>query len=592
MAKPIDDSQLLKLAADPRAPLFNAIRGGTVVSSLVVLGGLFSFLAVVLAGEMGDVDGVWALRALDLPTATEFQDWLQPGRHGWGSGALYQPPLATWVAALVIPHFNGELPVSWRFLSFLANSLSVWAMYLLGRRLGGASFGVAVVIAICGHPVILRLATGTSPAALGILWMTLTVWGYLGHLEAPPQFVSLRMLAGSIAWGLAFFTVGPVAAALFIPMLVHSWLLRGGRGDSHRSPLNRIWYLWLGLRTLTGFLITALCFSAWWPLMMMGDYGSDFWYSWWTGEINLVSPSTETVSFWRVWLHQNTYLAGFLAVGLFSAISELRAPATEIVRRRYQFVLLWWLTALAIRILFNAPFLCRTGLIDAWDGMLLLPTVLLATWGAQAIVLRQVQMGGETVLVILTLGLATWRMTNRPWIGCLGALLGLILISVLPTVVSRFRRGFRPWSERDWRLVLQFSCITIALAHVASGLAEFPSPSSESRTLTEFRKRVSALSRRSRVMLVSPNRSVPESVLFVIRSHFPDATLQAGSRDGGGTREFTRIPQVGEMVVEWTQYEVSTVNDLPADRQAAPIGDPLRFRGRRLIIYSVQPRQL
>ena len=119
-----------------------------------------------------------------------------------------------------------------------------------------------------------------------------------------------------------------------------------------------------------------------------------------------------------------------------------------------------------------------------------------------------------------------------------------------------------------------------------------PISTSECRTLAEFRKRIAALPSDSRLALVSPNGRVPEALLFVVRSHFPDSTQVSGAREGALTRELKATPQVGELVVEWTQYEVGIMNELPADRQAASIGDPLRFRGRRLMIYKVEQRQL
>ena len=592
MPKSIDDSQLLRLAADPRTTLFPPLGGGNVFGPFVFLAGLYACLALVMAGEFRDVDSLWGLRALDLPAATEVQDWLEPGRNGWGSGAALQPPLATWVAALAIPNVVNQSPVSWRLLSVAMTCFTIWAMYLLGRRLGGAAFGACVVVAMCGHPVILNLATSTGPGAMGLLWLALTVWGFLGHLEGPPQLVSMRMLAGSVAWGLALLTVGPVAVALFFPMVLHSWLLHEGRHQSNQTRWSRLWHLWLGIRTLAGFLITALSFSGWWQLMMLTNYGTEFSYAWCTGQIRLYFPSTDAESFWREWLQQNTFLIGFLTAGLVTVANELRSPTTELDRRRCQFILLWWLTALIFRGLFNTPLLCQSGLIEAWDGMLLLPTVLLAAWGARAIVLRQISATGEASLLVFTVGLAVWRATRSPWLGVLCAVLALVAISVLPTVAPRFRRGFRQWSERDWRFVLQFSMVIIAIGHLTAGLLEFPAPTSECRTLAEFRKRIAALPSDSRLALVSPNGRVPEALLFVVRSHFPDSTQVSGAREGALTRELKATPQVGELVVEWTQYEVGIMNELPADRQAASIGDPLRFRGRRLMIYKVEQRQL
>ena len=602
MAQPLDDSQLLRLAADPRTRLFPPLRGSTVFGPLVVLAGLIPGLALVLAGELGDIDSLWALRTLDVTVALELQSWLEPGRNGLGNAVAYQPPLTTWVAALTVPQWGSEHPVSWRMLSLAFSCGTIWAMYFLGRRLGGPSYGVVVAVVLCGHPIVLRLATGTGPAALGMLWIAVTVWGFLGHLEGPPQLVSLRMLAGSVAWGLALLTVGPVAVVLFVPMLAHTWLLHEDRHQFGRSAWARrwqlrLWHLWLGLRTLAGFMITALSFSAWWQLMMLTNHGGDFWYSWCLGQVRVNFPSAENCSFWRDWLRQNTFLFGCLVIGLASVFQELKKPTSELARRRSQFVLVWWLTAFVARAFFDAPALCRSALIDAWDGMLLLPSVLLAAWGVRAVVLRQVQLAGEAMLVVLTLGLGVWRMTDRPWMGLLAAMLGLLVVALLPSIVPRIRRGARPWAERDWSGGLQFAMIALACGHMSAGLVEWHEPTDEtteeSRTLTEFRKRVIAVAPHSRITLVSPNGIIPESLLFVTRSHRSESTVVIpGTPDGIGQRESMDIPQVGDIVIEWTHHEAGIMNDLPADRQGIAVGDQLHFRGRRLMMYRVEARQL
>lgn len=593
MAKPLDDSQLLRLASDPRTRLFPPLRGATVFGPLVVLTGLIPCLTAVLAGEFGDTAAGWALRAIDVMVAGEIQDVLEPGRTGLAKAFVHQPPLSSWLLAMIVPGLGSDRLIHWRVMSLALECCAVWATYLLGRRLGGASFGLAATVLICGHPVMLRVATGTSPAALGIFLLVVSAWGFLGHLEGPPQLVSLRMLAGSVAWGLALLAVGPVAVVFFLPMLFHAWLLQEGRyhtpGESMRA---RLWQLWLGMRTMVVFMITALSFSGWWHLLMTGNYGGDFWLSWWSGQVILNSPPESVQSFWRDWLSQNSMIVSWLIVGLVSVFREISNPSSEIGRRRCQFVLIWWLTALIARVVFDIPDLRRSVLIDAWDALLLLPTALLTAWGLRAMVTRQTDPITEILVVSVTLGLIVWRFTKHPWIGAVVFVVSGAILLLLPAMKLYLRRGARRWTQRDWKRLMGFSVVLILSVHMISGLVEFPPPTLESRSLTELRKRISTIAPAPRVTLLTSNGIAPEPLLFVLRSHWPRSQfVVSGSREGRASREGVAANSAKELVIEWTRQEIRISNELPADRQAVVLGDPLRFRGRRLRIYGVGPRQ-
>jgi len=592
MVNPLDDSQLLRLASDPRTRLFPPLRGATVFGPLVVLTGLAPFLVAMLGTELGDNSAGWGLRAIDVMSAVSIQECLEPGHNGLGRGYVHQPPLSSWLLAVTAPCLGTDQLLSWRILSATAQCLAIWAMYLLGRRLGGASFGLITALALCGHPVMLRIATVTNPAAVGSLLLIIAVWGYLGHLEGPPQLVSLRMLAGSVAWGLSLLAVGPVALALFVPMLIHAWLLNAGLHDREHPARSRMRQLWLGLRTLAVFVMTALSFSGWWQLMMLTSYGSEFLNSWWSGQVAMSFPADTPKSYWRECLSQNSFLVGWLIVGLVRGIGELRRPSSELERRRSQFVLVWWSTAVVIRIVFDIPALRRCVLMDAWDVFLLLPTVLLAAMGIKAFVLRQTSQLTEGLLLAAPLGLYVWRLTLQPWLGLTAFVLGLGFLALLPALSTRIRGGARQWTERDWKRLLRIAFLLVAGGHIAAGLSEFPRFSLESQSLVELRKRIAPVPPTPRVTLMTSNGAAPESLLFVLRSRWPASTfVLAGLRDGRLAREPSEAAPPVELVIEWTKHDIRIANELPANRQATAIGDPLRFRERRLMIYRVGPRQ-
>lgn len=582
MAKPLDDSQLLRLASDLRLRLFPPVRGGAAFAPLIILAGLVPALTAVRGPELVDAEAGWGLRALDVVAASQIQEWLEPGRQGLGKGYLHQPPLQSWLQAAVVSAFGIHHLPAWQALSLLLICLAVWATFLLGRRVGGAAFGMLAALLICGHPILLKIGVGISPAPLGLLLIVVTAWGFLGHLEGPPQLVSIRMLAGAVAWGLALLTIGPVAVALSIPLTVHAWQLRGGRQDSATATGQRLWHFWMGMRTLVVFIVTALSFSGWWQLMMLANYGGEFWQSWWTGQIVAVDPQAVPQSCWRHWLSQNSLLAGWMVVGLVSVVKELRYPSTEVVRRRCQFVLAWWLTALALRIVFDIPRLRLSAQSDAWDVMLLLPTVLLATWGIKAVVLRQASLAVESLLMVGTIGLCAWRVTGSVMAGGIAFLASLTVVALLPILTPRLRGGGRRWTERDWRRLFRAGVASILVGQVVAGLIEFPPISRESQSLTELRRRVATLPAVSRVTLSMP---IPESVQFVLRCQWPKATFVSLGTSRPG-RDFDELP-ADELVIEWTRYQSRSVGELPTDRRSVEVGDPIRFRGRRLILSRI-----
>lgn len=591
MAKPLDDSQLLRLAADPRNRLFTPLRGATVFGPVVAVAGLLPCVIAMLQPEFNDTEAAWCLRALDAFSATELQDLLEPGRNGLGHALSDQPPLICWLQALVVPRLGSVFLDSWRVISTISCCALILSMYSLGRRIGGPSFGLLTTLLLCGHPVILRMAASPGPSSLGILCLAGAVWGFMGHLEGPPQLVSWQMLAGAIAWGLGLLTVGPIAIVLFIPMFVHSWLLHVGHDVVPQGRIRaRLWQLWLGIRTVSVFIVTALSFSGWWLLMMMANHGPAFWHSWWTGEAILSAPMSTPQSIWRIWLSQNTFLCGWLIVGLVTIILELRKPETEVDRRRSQFVLGWWLTALALRIIFDIPQLRRSQLIEAWDALLLLPTIFLVARGIKAMVLRNTEPVIESLIVTATIGLYLWRISGRIWLGAIGCALSLTVLIALPFVIPYFRRGARPWSERDWRRLMQFAVIAILAGHIASGVIELPRSTPESIALSDLRRRLSDCRSLGRVTLNTANSAIPESLLFVLRSRCPTSQFVIATADERSPSPDRSPTPATELYVEWLRPDQRVVNEIPPNRHATGIGDPLRFRNRRLTVNRLDTR--
>lgn len=588
MAKSLDDSQLLKLASDPRSRLFPPLRGATVFIPLIVIAGIIPCLAALQAPELDDVGAGWGLRALDVVHAVTIQDWLEPGRLGLGYGFMNQPPLSTWLLAIVAPQLGVEHLNSWRCISLGMCCCTIWGACLLARRLGGAAVGLMTAILLSLHPVMFVIAARIGPASLGSVLMIASYWGFLSHLEGPAQLLSIRLLIGAVAWGLSLLAIGPVALMLLIPVLIQTWLLQEGKTAVSGTWSSRLSQMWVGMRTFLVFLVTALSFSAWWQVMMATGHRGDFVRAWATGLVELNFQPETPSSFWRVWLLQNSALCGWLVLGLFAVLSELRRPTDELTRRRCQFLLLWWLTAVAMRTIFDMSALRSSCLISTWDAMLLVPTAIMAAWGGRAFVMRSRSLSGEAFAVILTVSLAVWRQTELPVAGVGAFLLGWLGVVLFPTVMATVRGGPRRWNERDWRRLMRTSFVATLAFHVVMGLWTIPRPSAQSRSLTELRQRTSAISSTERVTLLASNNRLPESLLFILRTQWPRSELILADRTG--TRRTPPSPARPELFVEWAQSDGRITNEIPPDRQATAVGDPLRYRGKRLMIYEVVAR--
>lgn len=597
MATPLDDSQLLRLAADPRTRLFPEPSRTAVLAPLVIVLALLPALAIILTRGLDEISSRWGLRVLDVVTARELVGWLEPGHEGFGRSLAYQPPLATWLQATIVQMIGIERPESWHAVSFLATCCCVVATYRLARRLGGASFSLVVIACLACHPLTLRFATGATPGAIGLLLIVVSVWGLLGHLEGPPSLVSFRLLVGALAWGLSLLAVGPVALALLPSLALHAAGLRGGMGmAASGSPLQgTVRSVWAGTTALLILVATGLSFSSWWEVMMLAEHGIAFWCSWWIGSL-LHDPLTITlIHLDQSWFADNSVLYGWLLVGLVDVCRHLWRPTSELSRRRHQLICLWWITALVSRIAFELLGPPESVQRESWDAFLLLPTLLIVGLGVESLVKRQTSPLVEALLMASIVGVIVARITGHPTIGlvtCIGVLAALALY---PAFASRWRGSNQGWSERNWRRLLQVFVVVFLTSHMVMGLTARPRATADDGALTELRHRLRTLPPVRRMTLIAVNGAVPASLSFHLRSHWPSAQLTIAEAWNAESVEKTILPtndgSVENLVVEWSRRDARSTAETFASYQAMPVGEPIRYGGRKLMLYVIGPHR-
>jgi 4-amino-4-deoxy-L-arabinose transferase-like glycosyltransferase len=590
METPLDDSQLLRLAAAPRVRLFPEPSRTSVLAPLVIVMSLLPALAIALTPGLDEISSVWGLRSMDVAMAHQLSGWLKPGADGFGKSLAYQPPFVSWIQAIIVRAMGIERSLSWHVVSFLATCGCVVATYRFARRLGGASFSLVVTVCLSCHPLTLHLATGTTPGSLGMFFIVVSVWGLLSHLEGPPSLVSLRLLVGALAWAGALLTVGPVAIALLLLLLMHVFGFQDGMSRQTGScSVSAV--VWTGLIALLILLATGLSFSSWWEVMMLSDHGAEHWSSWWTGSL-LRDPSLTPVRHLkRNWFADNAFLWGWLIVGMVSVFRQAWRPTSELGCRRLQLNGLWWLVALAARITFGFLEPGDSVQRELWDSFLLLPTLLMVGWGVEVVVKRQTSPMIEALLIALTVSLIGWRLTDRAAVGLIAVVLILVGLTLFPMFASR-RQGFsNNEGERNWRRLLQVFVVSFLVWHIVVGLVWQPRATLDDVTLAELRQRLGLISPVRKITIVASNATVPASLVFQFHSRWPaaqfaiaeswnaDSAVGTPHAANGGTSE--------ELVVEWSRRDARLTAENFAIFEAKPVGDPLRYGGRQLVLYLI-----
>ena len=614
METPLDDSQLLRLAADQRTPLFSEPSRTAVLAPLVIVLSLLPALAIPLASQFDETSARWGLRAIDVATAQQLAGWLEPGRAGFGRALAFQSPLMSWLTAVVVRTFGMDRSASWHGVSLLATCLCLGATYRLARRLGGGMYSLIVVVCLACHPLTVQFVTQTTPAALGMLLIVLTMWGFVSHLESARSLVSVRLLVGGLAWGLSVLAIGPCSIAVLLPLFFYL-LLGGGYSAMVVAPtktvslatvLKQASGIGVGAASLLLLIATGLSFSSWWVLMMLSEYGVPFGNSWWLGSL-VLDPSSITVSYGkRGWLTDNALILGWLLLGLVElGHNAARSGATH-AKSHHRFVSLWWWTAVLARVTFEAYGPRESVQSDVWEAFLLIPTVLIIGWGIEAVLNRRTAPFQEALLIAITLGLMTWRWTDRTTAGIGASAVALIATALLPVVADYWQGNSHRWCERNWRRFLRLFVMAFILVHLTSGLWDRPRVTLDDAALIELRQRLRAIPAVRQITFVTVNEAAPATLRFLLLSRWPTAQFKVvASWNGGMSNDSTlgnslspSVPRSAEnqrddvdLVVEWSRRETRMSGENLTHWETTPVGDPLRYGGRKLALHLIRPRR-
>ncbi len=229
------------------------VKNKKILVFILVLAALLRFINLSSGDPLGD-EMLYAFRAvgpMDFDVANKQStpwEWLAPsGVEGFGSTRVPfwarlswhdHPPLVFWIQHIFIKLF-GENNFAFRFPSTLLGVLSVWLIYLIGRRLFYEKAGLisAFLMAVTVNNVFIS-RVGLQESYV-IFFILLTLFLFLKSLENSRYLILMGMAVG--LGGLTKYTTFIVVPIIFTYLLIYK--------RSYFKDIN----LWLGV--LVGLII-------------------------------------------------------------------------------------------------------------------------------------------------------------------------------------------------------------------------------------------------------------------------------------------------------------------------------------------------
>ncbi len=603
---PLDDAELMRVAATPRRRLFPSLNRASAFTPLIVVCCALPALLLLADQSLNEEASLWGLRSLAVANSTTFVQMLEPGLNETGEPLFFQPPLVAWLNGIVVRALGPSHPLSSSFVSLVATGLAIWLTTRLAWRIGGANTALVAALLMCSHPQVLESAIAPTNGPVGFCLVLASVFGLQRHLEGKQPNVSPSLVIAGITWGLSLLAIGPIA---FSVPLIFVLLLFNPRSRSQSANENDSTHAgssegWPAQRSTLVFVGIGLLIGGWWGVLMLFQYGMAFWSSWWTS-LPAECLAQENAEWrcdlrpllqptWRDWLTQSALLIGWLIVGLERSWHEWRRPTSERVRRRYQLLLLWWAIAFVGRAIAEIDGTWTMTNTSAWNFALVTPTVLQASLGIGSLIERTVSRRGEFFLIVLIVSLTVWRVSMSSMTGLTCAAMASTLLVCGPMLVPATGRSETGWSESSWRQLLQFTVYGSLVACLSAGLGlrNFASP--DANRLADLKTRLATLPEVRRISMISSRDPMPVALRHVLRCRWPRAELVTSEVwDVGLTNAMdaeAAAPRSRFLVLEWTRRDIRLSADTGQAWQVSAVGDPMRFHGRRLSLVLIEPR--
>ena len=406
---PAQGDQLLALSATPPRPLFPLIRRATALQPLLIPLLALPLLFAESQRNLTPQAAVWGLQILSGLAPNPSDAWRDPASRP-NPPFPFHPPLQDWLARLPLSLFPPSQDAGWLLLGSLSTCFLLLSICLLARNLGGGRLALLAGLLLASDPCLLQLSQSNSPAALGVAWAVLALWGAAAHLRKGQRIVSWQLLGAGIALGACALTRGPLCLAVLVILVLNQIISTTNQClyDQQRPELfwSRCSNPWISLFVLC---LTAFAVAGWWFMMMYSRYGSEF-------AINWLDPTAVAES----WL-QSAYQPRFWPVsirtlnGLGSAWLPLAAVGLASLRhgsdpQRFAHagrgLMITWAIVATICWLWH---LSEDGLNslgqESWLTLARVPYLLLASIGALELLERRVAPWMTSIILSTILGL-------------------------------------------------------------------------------------------------------------------------------------------------------------------------------------------
>jgi 4-amino-4-deoxy-L-arabinose transferase-like glycosyltransferase len=515
-------------------PLLRPAPRSAMVFPLVALIAVLPGMVALNSWDLTPPGPLWGFRGLvvldgrvfdQLPAADEIK--LLPESAAFRAVA-FQPPLYAWLEALALWLSTDRDPLASVLPSYVAGALVVVLVYLHGRLWRGAGLGLMAAVLVGFNQNLLSRMQEATPNTLVVCGILAALLGYGWHERLAVESArpsswagpSFWAMAGGVALGLAFLSLGGLAFIAVPIVLLHQFYLSASSSSSSQRSLTRFW--WHSRRESPGLVngllafFIALAVASPWFVLMVNSHG-------WQALAALYTPP-DVMGPQLSLLPRLIKLAPMtLPLGLFGAVRSIRSALVAESETRETVGGSFWVVWLAVAAI--APTFWPSGPRSAFDLLLLIPLTLLAAQTIADLANRRVSVRALIAVAPATAMSITW-WASADLSGALDDLihgqadsataLGLHLALDLVLVV----RGLNRWARRrddHQRWVLAGFLLVVVAVTVVIGLREVLFRHSETRALLSLR-----------TMILRRNREGPFQVVAVVSPSLPGLADDAG----------------------------------------------------------------
>ncbi len=402
-------------------PLLRPAPRSAMVFPLVVLVAVLPGMVALNSWDLTPPGPLWGLRGLavldgllfdQMPAAAEIKP--VPEATAFRVVAL-QPPLYAWLEALGLWLSTERDPLASVLPSYVAGSLVVILVYLHGRLWRGAGLGLTAAILVGFNQNLLLRTQEATPTTLVVCGVLAALLCYGWHERTATESTrpwswagpAFWVIAGGVAVGLAFLSLGGVALIAIPIVLLHQFYLNASRASPTRKILQRFWS-WVRGRTERSSLVNgllalsiALAVAAPWFILMFQAHG-------WEVLSSLTFPPDAVLAD-----RQSSLLSRLiklapvtLPLGLFGAVRAIRCALVDEADTLETVGGSFWVIWLGVAAL--APAIWPAGPRSAFDLLLLIPLSLLAAQLIADLANRRVPVRTLIAIAPVTAMSVTW----------------------------------------------------------------------------------------------------------------------------------------------------------------------------------------